>query len=244
MVTVNCTERSTARLILHAAERLLFGAGVLLLGLVVGASLHAILMSQVAEERFGETSGSLVFAQAQAQPAAPHQKVDFALWSAKRIAAYEESLFRHFGPPIALMRIRKLGLEAPVLEGSDDLILDRGVGHIAGTALPGEDGNVAVAGHRDGFFRVLKDINLGDEIEVLSASRKDIYAVDQIIIVLPTDVSVLKSSSHRSLTLVTCYPFYFIGSAPKRYIVKALLVRSEAKSPAEPLSNEIAGSRQ
>jgi sortase A len=118
--------------------------------------------------------------------------------------------------------------------------LDRGVGHIPGTGLPGGMGNVAVAGHRDGFFRVLKDIALGDQIEVLTAGEKYTYSVDQVVIVLPSDVSVLQSGSAKSLTLVTCYPFYFVGSAPKRYIVQAVLLRSEVLPVSERSSDESA----
>src|SRR6516164_3530927 len=222
---------STTKLILRCGQRLMFAVAVLLIGLYVGTSFQARMLSHIAEARFGERSSSPRLARTD-QPLTPQESVDFSLWSRQRIAAYEESLLRHFDPPIALIRIRRLGLVAPVLEGTDDLTLDRGVGHIASTALPGENGNIALAGHRDGFFRILKDISPGDEVEVLTAGKKDTYSVDQIVVVLPNDVAVLDSSSRRSLTLVTCYPFYFIGSAPKRYIVKALLVRSEVVSPA------------
>src|ERR1043166_9320826 len=81
-----------------------------------------------------------------------------SLCSQKRIAAYEQTLTEHTDPPLAVLRIPNVSLEVPVLEGTDDLILNRGVGHIAGTVQPGEDGNIGIAGHRDGFFRVLKDV--------------------------------------------------------------------------------------
>jgi sortase A len=95
------------------------------------------------------------------------------------------------------------------------------VGHIGGTMRPGENGNIGIAGHRDGFFRVLKDVGPGDAIELATTSRTDTYVVDQIVLVSPNDVSVLQPRSISSLTLVTCYPFYFVGSAPQRYIVQA-----------------------
>ena len=216
------------KLVLRWTQRLLMIAGVLLLGLYVGSSFHAAIMSHIAGSKFAAADASLTSSEVEGTLREAPGKVDFASWSANRVVAYEESLQRHFDPAIAMMRIRRLGLEAPIFEGVDDLTLDRGIGHIPGTALPGATGNVAVAGHRDGFFRVLKDITPGDQIEVLTATEKYTYAVDQVVIVLPNDVSVLESGSAKSLTLVTCYPFYFVGSAPKRYIVQALLLRSDS----------------
>ena len=118
------------------------------------------------------------------------------------------------------------------MEGTDDLSLNRAVGHIAGTPRPGENGNVGIAGHRDGFFRGLKDVSTGDTIEIVTPDGVDKYVIDEITVVNPTDVSVLAPRAQPSVTLVTCYPFYFIGSAPQRYIVRASLVgsRSEAGS--------------
>ena len=101
--------------------------------------------------------------------------------------------------------------------------MNRGVGQIAGTSLPGHGGNIGIAGHRDGFFRKLKDIRTGDSIELVTISGTDVFVVDQIRITSPTDVSVLRPRAKHSLTLVTCYPFYFVGPAPRRYIVEASL---------------------
>ena len=228
------------RQVLRAAQKGLMVVGVLLLGFYVGAIFHAAITSQIATSRFVATEVSPNSAQSLPSSVKTPQKLDFTLWSEKRIAAYKESLLGHFDPAVAVMRIRRLSLEAPVFEGVDDLTLNRGVGHIPGTALPGESGNFALAGHRDGFFRVLKDVVPGDEIEVLTTTKRYTYSVDQIVLVLPKDVSVLAPASHQSLTLVTCYPFYFIGSAPQRYIVKALFVKSEALPMARENDNEIA----
>ena len=128
-------------------------------------------------------------------------------------------------PPLAVLRIPKIGLEVAVLPGTDDATLDRAVGHIDGTALPSTDGNSAIAGHRDGFFRGLKDIGEGDAIEIETVQTKEVYRVERLWIVPPEDVSVLDPTPTRALTLVTCYPFYFVGSAPKRYIVRAVASR-------------------
>jgi LPXTG-site transpeptidase (sortase) family protein len=111
--------------------------------------------------------------------------------------------------------------------------LDRGLGHIRHPALPGADGNSGIAGHRDGFFRGLKDIQPGDTIEVDTLDRKDIYRVERTWIVDPSDVSVLDPTAAPSLTLVTCYPFYFVGSAPQRFIVRAVRVGSHMQRKME-----------
>jgi sortase A len=158
---------------------------------------------------------------------------DFSLWSDQRVKAYQTSLLGHFSPAIAILRIPKIHVEVPVMEGTDDVILNRGVGHVVGTANPGENGNVAIAGHRDGFFRGLKDISLGDTIGIATRERTETYVIDRITIVDRTDVSVLGPRPEASMTLITCYPFYFIGSAPKRYIVQASIVESAPANRAE-----------
>jgi sortase A len=160
----------------------------------------------------------------QKQPAGPKfsaKEPDFSLWSETRIKDYKESLTAQIAPAIALLRIPKIQLEVPVLEGTDDLSLNRAVGLIAGTARPGEDGNIGIAGHRDGFFRGLKDIQEGDRIELVTATETDTYTIDRIVVVTPDDVTVIAPRPRPSITLVTCYPFYFVGSAPQRYIVQA-----------------------
>jgi sortase A len=133
-----------------------------------------------------------------------------------------------FPPPEAILRVPKAGIEVPVLEGTDDLTLNRGAGHIAGTALPGQAGNMAITGHRDGFFRGLKDVAPGDTIEVVrsgtAGSQTDKYLVRNIKIVFPTDTSVLNKTPDSTLTLITCYPFYFVGAAPQRYVIQASLI--------------------
>ena len=127
--------------------------------------------------------------------------------------------------PLVVLRIARIHLVVPVLEGTSDVTLNRGVGHIEETAMPGTGGNSGIAGHRDGFFRGLKDVGLGDTIELETLQEKQIYRIDRAWIVDPEDVSVLDPTPEQSITLVTCYPFYFVGSAPQRYIVRA--VRAE-----------------
>jgi sortase A len=156
----------------------------------------------------------------------------FFAWSKQRIKQYEDSLTAHLEPPLAVLRIPRINIEAPVLEGTDDLTLNRGLGRIAGTAHFGETGNIGIAGHRDGFFRELKDIQLGDEIEVETPEGVSTYIVDHLQIVKPTDVQVLQSAGTPTVTLVTCYPFYFVGTAPRRFIVHAKLVSDASSSKA------------
>jgi sortase A len=152
------------------------------------------------------------------------------LWADKRIREYEESLVVDAGPPLALLTIDKVGIEVPVYNGTDEFNLNRGVGRIIGTAHFEANGNLGIAGHRDGFFRGLKDIAVGDEIRFQTARDEVLYTVSSIEIVDPSDVSVLAPTAERTLTLVTCYPFYYVGHAPKRYIVTATAEHLLAKT--------------
>ena len=168
------------------------------------------------------------------QPGDPDQ----SLWSPLRVSAWRAALIAPAPAPLAVVRIPSIRLEVPVLPGTDDRTLDRAVGHIDGTALPGAEGNSGIAGHRDGFFRGLKDIVPGDEIELDTLSGKEIYRVDRTWVVNPEDVTVLDPTATRSLTLVTCYPFYYVGAAPQRFIVRAVLAggRSVGVLPVSPRS--------
>ena len=128
-------------------------------------------------------------------------------------------------------------LEAPsvkmsttVLEGSDDATLSRGAGHIEDTPFPGEAGNLGIAGHRDTVFRPLENVKVGDPLELTTADRLYRYRISKTLIVGPNDVYVLDPTPTPTLTLVTCYPFEYVGHAPRRFIVQAQLVKDEARS--------------
>jgi len=204
--------------------------GALLFFVYASARIQGFILSRAEVKRF--QSQQLLAQELNKGTEATGEAPDFSLWSPKRILGYQESLTSHLTPAMALLRIPKIHLEVPVLEGTDDLSLNRAVGHIAGTARPGEtsNGNVGIAGHRDGFFRGLKDVATGDMIEIMTQNETTTYVIDQITIVNPSDVSVLAPRSRSSVTLVTCYPFYFVGSAPQRYIVQASLASSVATS--------------
>lgn len=123
--------------------------------------------------------------------------------------------------PLGRIEIAAIGLTSMIQEGTARRTLQRGVGHIQGTALPGQAGNVGLAGHRDTFFRKLRIIHVGDEIKVSTLTGVFLYRVDLISIVEPQDSQVLRDPGGDFLILITCYPFSFIGPAPKRFVVRA-----------------------
>jgi len=211
-------------------ERLLLVVGFGLLAFCVAAKVHQILLSRAAIQQFEDLKPPAVNVRTDSGVTPPPaSEPDFLLWSRQRVKHYEDSLGQHLAPPLAVLRIPRVHVEAPVLEGTDDLTLNRGVGRIEGTAHLGENGNVGIAGHRDGFFRGLKDIKVGDRIDLEEPHGIETYVVDHLEVVDPANVSVLLSNSKPALTLVTCYPFYYIGSAPQRYIVHAERVDREAQ---------------
>ena len=149
---------------------------------------------------------------------------DQSLWDATQIKDYEEALEADFPPPLGLLIINDLNIEVPIYNGTEEHILDRGAGRIKGMAKMDDNGNLGISAHRDSFFRGLKDIELGEVILVQSAHGVEKYTVSNINIVPKEDVSVLAPVDQKTLTLVTCYPFYHVGAAPKRFIVTALPV--------------------
>jgi sortase A len=123
--------------------------------------------------------------------------------------------------PVGRLEIPRLHLAIMVLEGDDERTLGKAAGHLPDTVMPWEHGNAAIAGHRDTLFRPLKDIKRGDEIRLTTPAGLLTYLVTELKITTPDDVDVLAPTTNQVLTLVTCYPFYYIGSAPKRMIVRA-----------------------
>ena len=214
------------RQVLHGTERLLIGAGLICVLVYLCTRIYATAMFQAGLWRFSQLKSN--------STAVRHEEhgrtVDFSLWAEKRVKAYRQALATRMDTPLAVLSFPRLRLAVPVFEGTDVLTLNRGAGRIVGTAKPGEHGNIGIAAHRDGFFRSLKDVRPGDKIELAQLRHKFVYTVDNIAVVDPGNVTVLRERSQPSLTLVTCYPFYFIGDAPQRYIVQGSLANSEPAS--------------
>ncbi len=125
------------------------------------------------------------------------------------------------GGLIGEIQVPRLGLSAIVVQGDSPTNLRRAVGHLPKSALPGDWGNVALAGHRDTFFRPLRDIRVGDEIRFKTPKRSFEYLVESIAVVAPSEIQVLETSTGHDLTFITCFPFYYVGPAPKRFVVRA-----------------------
>jgi sortase A len=204
-------------------EHLLLVVGAVLLSACLAIELYGSASSRLALREFDQAQAATL---REAASLSEDEESEFSFWDKRRIQAYRDSLLVWVDPPVAALSIEKVRLRVPVFEGTSDLVLNRGVGWVTGTARPGEPGNVGIAGHRDGFFRGLKDIELGDRIDLTVPGKALAFTVDEIRIVAPTDVHVLQPRSRPSLTLVTCYPFYFVGSAPQRYIVHASVVET------------------
>ncbi len=134
------------------------------------------------------------------------------------------------GSLVGRIDIPRLDLSVIVFEGTSDDTLARGVGHLRGTAAPGQIGNLVLAAHRDTFFRGLRDIRQGDEISVKAPDGDYQYSVDSTAIVQPTQTEVVRPTGYATLTLITCYPFNYIGSAPERFIVRAHFTKSVQQS--------------
>ena len=133
------------------------------------------------------------------------------------------------GTWVARIEAPSVGLSSTVLEGSDDTTLARAAGHIEDTAFPGDSGNIGIAGHRDTIFRPVRNLHVGDPLVLTTSDRVFRYRIVRTTIVEPEDVYVLDPSDHPTLTLVTCFPFEFIGHAPRRFIVSADLVGTQVR---------------
>ncbi len=183
---------------LRWSQRLLFVTGILALG-YVGFTLLDAHLYEVSAKRSLETQIQM---RKEPQAVRPNPAI-------KR------------GDVLGRLDIPRLGLSVAVLQGTGSRMLRLGTGHIETTPLPGEAGNSGIAGHRDTFFRGLKNIRKDDEIHFQTATDLFRYEVDWVKIVEPDDISVLAPSTDSTLTLVTCYPFYFVGPAPTRFVVRA-----------------------
>jgi sortase A len=138
------------------------------------------------------------------------------------------------GGVIGEIEVPRLMLKSIIVQGDSERLLRRSVGHLPETALPGEPGNVALAGHRDGLFRRLRDVRPRDTITLRTPDREFQYEVEWTAVVPPTAVRVIQPTSDRALTLVTCFPFYYVGAAPERFIVRAREISVAQRVPSAP----------
>jgi sortase A len=179
------------------------------------------------------------------EPAAPPQQTSSsaegatsAESSTKNSPSESESAVRRapvpvVGEPMGRMEIKRIGLSAVVLYGDDTKTLRRGVGHVIGTALPGMDGNMALSAHRDTYFRPLRNIRKKDRVMLKTPQGTYEYEVESTMVVKPTQVEVLDPTPEPTLTLITCHPFNYVGSAPNRFIVRARRVSPEGELDSE-----------
>ena len=208
-------------------ERLSYLAGALLTGFFVVQLAQGEVQRRDGIDEFQQYALASAAGQV-APPASGHAFGDVAppdtsLWAPGRIADYEASLTAELPPVLGVLEIPAVGLEVPVFSTSTGQTMDRGAGIIDGMAYPHEPGNIGISGHRDGYFRSLKDVQVGDKLvlQTLVGTKQFTIASTQVVEI--SDTSVLQDTADQTLTLVTCYPFYFVGHAPQRFIVTASL---------------------
>jgi len=205
--------------LLRWGQRLFLIVGFLLLGYCGLVLLDAHFYQSYLEGRFQQALTDSRLSASNSEPhRPPHSPV---LAEPNGMRAVTLGIADRRSSALGRIEISGIGLTAMIVEGDDSRTLRLGAGHITGTALPGEQGNVVLAGHRDTFFRSLRKIRPGDEITLTTLSGVYRYYVDSIRVVSPRDTEVLDNSASSILTLVTCYPFYFVGPAPKRFVVRA-----------------------
>jgi sortase A len=224
--------RSTLAHTLLWSERALLVIGVACLAVYGAACASRTVYQAVEVKRFDDAI----------RHALEEERHDHSEWSSRRVDAFEASRVRPV-EALARLEIPDADVSVMVLDGTDEATLDRAVGHIPGTARPGETGNLGIAGHRDGFFRGLRHLETGDEITLATLEGVTRYRVSDLRIVRPEDVEVLDPTPDPVITLVTCYPFYYVGSAPQRFIVRGERVAFEpwtTETAAAYLGNDLA----
>jgi len=193
---------------LKAAQWTSILLGMLLTGVYALAAIDAEVVQHADLEAFTASLG----------------EPDRSLWSQIRVKEFAESKHADAGPVSGVLRIPSLKLTVPIYPDESDLHLNRGVGLVQGSGSPDQGGNAAIAGHRDGYFRVLKDIRKGEVIEIQTRRAVHRYRITSVDIVDKHDNRLLSDTEDPSITLVTCYPFYFVGAAPQRYLVRGTYI--------------------
>ncbi|MDF3013843.1 MAG: sortase family protein LPXTG-site transpeptidase [Cellvibrio sp.] len=218
--------RSTS-LLYRGLEVFCWGLGLALLGYALMAKIHGAEASDAGLRAFASAAANDV-ADSNSSDAPDSllnvealQHLDQSLWSKKRIAQFTDIHNTDKETPLAVLRIDDLRIVVPIYSGATDFNLNRGAGWIEETAPVDGRGNIGIAAHRDSFFRALKDARRGQKMTLQTLQGTRYFTLANIQIINPSEISVLEPSSSSKLTLVTCYPFYHVGSAPQRYIVTA-----------------------
>lgn len=216
----------------RSGELLSYLAGILLTGFFVVQLAQGEVQRQDGIAEF-EQMAQVNAAQAETLPIDPAEAMqpdfentgepDTSLWAAGRLADYKASLQADLPPVLGVLEVPSVGLKVPIYSTNSDLVMDRGAGIIDGMSYPHEPGNIGISGHRDGYFRVLKDVQVGDVIVLQSLEGEKHFRVNATQVVAIADQTLLRDTDDQTVTLVTCYPFYFVGHAPKRFIVTASL---------------------
>lgn len=206
-------------------ERALYAAAVLLLGGWCAVMVEARLYGYFQEQRLARLIETEEAAAAPATPAPPPLRQFVPAEPAPAPAPTPEAPHTDL---VGRIEIPRLNLRAIIAEGIDARTLRHAVGHLPGTAMPGQEGNVVLAGHRDTFFRALKNIRAEDIVRITTPRGRFEYIVEATVVVEPTRTDVLDATSEPSVTLVTCYPFYLVGEAPDRFVVRARLIGANA----------------
>jgi sortase A len=194
---------------LRFAHRLLLWLGVATLVYAGGTAAYAVVYQRYQSWKFERALVTATARNVEHEAAAP------------KVVKAEEAAALREGDVVGKLEVSRIGISVMVLQGIANDTLIVGAGHVPGTPLPGADGNVAIAAHRDTFFRKLEGIMAGDSIQFVTVRGTYEYVVDSTETVDPEDTQVMESRARSELTLITCYPFYFVGAAPKRFIVHA-----------------------
>jgi sortase A len=211
-------------LFFRSGEILSYLAGILLTGFFVVQLAQGEVERQAAIASFEQQASPAV--NSTDEPAAAFEvdtEPDTSLWAPGRISDYQASLTQDLPPVLGVLEVPTVGLQVPVYQSNSELVMDRASGVIDGMAYPHEGGNIGISGHRDGYFRVLKDVKVGDPIVLQTLEGEKRFRIDATHIVEISDTRLLKDTIDQTVTLVTCYPFYFVGHAPQRFIVTASL---------------------
>jgi sortase A len=200
-------------------ERGLFAVGVLCVGWYLAVSAWALTYQRQAQAQIDRMAARPAAANTSRPKVGPFSSAE----------AHPAEAVGPAGPPAAVrkgeligrLEIPRLGFSAAVAHGDDDGTLKVAIGHLPDTPLPWQAGNTGLAGHRDGFFRPLKDVKENDELRFVTPHGQFRYRVRHTNIVRPEDVWVLDATATPSLTLVTCYPFSYVGNAPQRFVIRA-----------------------